>query len=90
MERSLKASDSVVIRSVIGPIAIGFVLGFLLVGATRLQPDQQAIVAADASEARSMTGDKPMMGDNGLVRPTHASTTTRPAGPARGIIRPLF
>ena len=48
MERTLKANDSVLKLSVIGSLAIGFTLGFGLVGAARLQPDLLAFVPAQA------------------------------------------
>jgi len=74
MERSLKVSDSV-----LKPIAIGFVLGFMLVGATRLQPDQPAPVSADITALQSLSRDP------ALRLPGHAS-----AAMTRPIIHPLF
>jgi len=71
MERSLKASDSMIRQILIGPVLLGFVLGFLLVGALRLQPDQPVQAAADAAALPSPAGD------TALRRPAYANATAK-------------
>ncbi len=72
MERALKASDSVRTTLVLKPIAVGFVLGFMLVGAVRLQPEQQAPGSTDSSTLQTFTGEP-------SLRMSAVSSSTGPA-----------
>ena len=72
MGQILKASDSVLNRRLIGPIVIGFLLGFALVGANRLWPDGSDRLALHNSSAQ------PVMRDPALRTPGFAVSKVRP------------